>query len=68
MEYFENKVVCSFNTADNQENQEDFCENSLCETENVDCGECIFSETYCKKEIFQEWKLNKENNNEQDGK
>ena len=28
MEYFENKVVCGFNTTDNQENQDDFSKSS----------------------------------------
>lgn len=55
MEYFENKVVCGFNTTDNQENQDDFCSNSLCENDDVDCGECIFSERFCDKSIFDRW-------------
>lgn len=55
MEYFENKVVPSFNTIDDQTEQDDFCLQSPCENERVDCGECIFSERFCDKSVFDKW-------------
>lgn len=70
MDSYKNKLIpTKVNAISSLETQIDFCNNSQCEDDELlDCGECMFSENYCKKQIFEEWKLNKENKNEQDGK
>lgn len=70
MEYFEQKVVPSFRETEGLVTQEEFCDNSKCEEESVDCGDCIFSCTFCKdSDLFHRWlekhKKEKEEEDEQ---
>jgi len=64
MKTFRNKLIPnSISDTNDMETQEDFCNNSECEKdEEIDCGNCLFSERFCKKDIFEEWKLNREDN------
>lgn len=64
MKTFRNKLIPnSISDTNDMETQEDFCNNSECERdEEIDCGNCLFSEKFCKKDIFEEWKLNREDN------
>lgn len=64
MKTFRNKLIPnSISDTKGMETQDDFCNNSECEKdEEIDCGNCLFSERFCKKDIFEEWKLNREEN------
>lgn len=39
--------------------QENLCDHALCEKEDLDCGECLFSTQFCTKQLFEQWKLQK---------
>ena len=71
MDSFRNKFIpTNVNKSRGLESQEEFCNNSVCEENpEIDCGNCLFSERFCKLEIFEDWKQNQLNNiteNEQD--
>lgn len=57
MNTFKNKLIPSdIGRGEELTSQEDFCNNSSCENEHeIDCGNCLFSERFCKVEIFNEW-------------
>ena len=45
--------------------QTDFCQKANCQDEEeVDCGNCLFSESHCSRGIFVNWKLQKKQENE----
>lgn len=57
MDSFRNKLVPSKINRLDLDTQEDFCNNTQCEIDELlDCGECILSERFCKKDLFEEWK------------
>lgn len=57
MDSFRGKLVPTKINRVDLNNQEEFCNNSPCEEDvELDCGDCIFSERFCKKDIFDEWK------------
>lgn len=35
--------------------QDEFCESSNCENDEIDCNECLFDSKRCPKEIFENW-------------
>ncbi len=62
MDSFRNKLIPSKINSLDLDTQEDFCNNAQCEEDEIlDCGDCIFSEKFCKKDIFEEWKNNFKN-------
>lgn len=36
--------------------QGECCDMSGCGNSNIDCGECMFSELFCSKDIYDKWK------------
>lgn len=67
MDSFRNKLIPSkINRERDLGSQEDYCNNSECEKDpEIDCGCCLFSERFCKIDIFQDWKNTfKETNDE----
>jgi len=66
MKSFKNKLIPTvINEISGVGDQNDYCNNSECEKdEEIDCGNCLFSEKFCKKDIFEEYILNKEDNDE----
>lgn len=53
---FKGKIVPTFDKVEDLKTQDDFCNLSSCQEEELDCGECLFSSTFCSKAIFKEWK------------
>ena len=68
MDSFRNKLIpTKVSLIPDLDSQEEFCNNSACEEDTeLDCGTCLFSERFCKKALFEEWKTHFNNNRESD--
>ena len=63
MEQFDDKkvpTVASIEDLTKESTQDDLCISAVqCNDEDIDCGECLFSDKFCAKNLFEHWKLQK---------
>jgi len=44
----------------NKDTKQDYlCDQNPCTDLDIDCGECLFSTLWCKRELFEQWKKQK---------